>query len=347
MENEYTHIEKYEDSRAYREEYRDGILALMARRAKELEEERRKKVTPESMKENKEAYRAEFKKLLGWPLTEEHPTDVPEVRFFEEPIEGTQAVVRRTKIRLFDELWLYGLLFVPRNMKEGEKLPGVISQHGGLGTPELCSGLTGDSANYNDMTSRVLSYRAVVFAPQLLIWKKEDGEPDFDRPHIDQQLKMMGSSITAIEVFGIMRAIDYLQSRPDVDENRIGMVGLSYGGFYTLHAAAADPRIKSAISSCAYNDCTTFNINDWTFPQAAYTLLDAEIAGLVAPRALVLEAGDHDQLFDPKGAEKEFVFTKAFYAAEGAEDKVLLNVFDGPHELYKGSEDMDFFFANL
>ncbi len=72
--------------------------------------------------------------------------------------------IERIWIEVFSGLQSYGLLFVPHG---AGMHPLVISQHGGLGTPELTAGFFG-SANYSDMTRRVLRRGAVVFAPQAL-----------------------------------------------------------------------------------------------------------------------------------------------------------------------------------
>ena len=44
------------------------------------------------------------------------------------------------------------------------------------------------------------------------------------------------------------RALDYLESRPEIDSNRIGMIGYSMGGIMTFQLTAVDPRIKVSIS---------------------------------------------------------------------------------------------------
>jgi dipeptidyl aminopeptidase/acylaminoacyl peptidase len=49
-------------------------------------------------------------------------------------------------------------------------------------------------------------------------------------------------------------AIDYLESRADVDASRVGLMGVSLGGYYAPRAAAFEPRLKAAIANCgAYN----------------------------------------------------------------------------------------------
>src|SRR5205807_3281310 len=53
--------------------------------------------------------------------------------------------------------------------------------------------------------------------------------------------------------------IDYLESRPDVDASRVGLMGVSLGGYYAPRAAAFEPRLKAAIANCGgYNFVSHF-----------------------------------------------------------------------------------------
>ena len=139
-----------------------------------------------------------------------------------------------------------GLFF----QKDEKKRPLVIVQHGGLGTPEFISNFYDDTANYNHMLERVVQYDVHAFAPQLLIWSQEEYQLPFNRQEIDARLKRVGSSVTAVEVYGIMRILDWFEAQDYV--KNFGMVGLSYGGFYTLTTTALEPRIQSAVS-CSYH----------------------------------------------------------------------------------------------
>ena len=160
----------------------------------------------------------------------------------------------------------------------------VIAQHGGNGTPELLSGMFGSTHNYNDMLHRILKHGVHIFAPSLMIWSIYAYDAPFDRNAIDAKLKRVGSSITALEVYAIERAMDYYQATDYV--KNFGMCGLSYGGFYTLQTAAADTRIRSAISDAYFNERDRYPWPDWVFPSSAYLYDDAEIACLCYPRRL-------------------------------------------------------------
>lgn len=291
-----------------------------------------------------EGKRQAYYRMLGWPLTGYDPEGfVPKAEV--TPVaedEGIEILSVTVEVMPRHKMW--GLLF-----KNGsEKKPLVLSLHGGLGTPELCSSLyaTG-SANYNDQTQRLLERGVHVFAPQLLLWSKDDFHIDNCRASIDNRLKQLGGSITALEVYSMMRCIDVLAAADWADETRMGIVGLSYGGHYALFTAAADPRLKCCISSCFFNDRRTYDWNDWTWKNAARTLFDAEVGALVAPRTLCIQAADHDQLFDVEKARAEFKRLEAYYERMNCREKLLFEAFNGEHEFSKSDITLDLFFKNL
>ena len=124
----------------------------------------------------------------------------------------------RVQIQVFEGFKFYGLLF---KKNDGKRRPLVIAQHGGLGTPELCSTLfEGETSyNYNDMTQRILEYDVNVFAPQMLLWSIEEYGIDYNRAYIDAVLKMLGGSITALEIYCLQRSLDYFEGIHVRNEN--------------------------------------------------------------------------------------------------------------------------------
>jgi hypothetical protein len=295
-----------------------------------------------------ERYRGDFAAMLGLPLPS--PLDAPvdgaawlgEAQYKKIAEDGLGEIYRVT-VPVHGELTAYGLFFLP----EGEgPFPLVISQHGGQGTPEMTAGFF-DSSNYNDMTRRILRRGAAVFAPQLLLWEGGRFGPGFDRTMIDVRLKQLGTSITAVELAKIRRCLDSLLLRPDIDGGRVGMLGLSYGGFYTLFAAALDTRISVAVSSCFVNDRFANGWSDWTWTGSGNTFLDAEICGLVCPRPLYVEGGSRDELFAAEGFRSESGRAKRHYERLGIEERFRAVVFQGGHEFNPDDEPLDFLFRHL
>ena len=324
--------EEWEASKKTKEDYKNSLDELITRLQKDAEKQR--DVYIKDVFRDTERYRAEFREMLGWPLVRhEKPEEPPRARAELIAEEEDYKIVRMT-FEILDCVKLTGLYFEQK--KEGGR-PLVIVQHGGLGTPELISGIYGNTTNYNDMAERVLVRGADVFAPQLLLWDKKYEVP-FERASVDARLKRLGSSITAIEVYAIERILDFFQSRPRITS--FGMVGLSYGGFYTLFAAAADPRIRAAVSCSYFNSRDAQPWCDWTWQNAAYRFDDAEIAALVYPRRLWLQMGTNDNLFDYKVSRESFRRLEAM-AKEVGTDWVTYTEFDGVHEFCRDDAPLD------
>lgn len=346
-------IEYREDvsvSQSYRAEYLKCVNDYLAGARAASAGERAKFMLPEALMSRREEYRAEYRAMLGKPLTEYETLKNTPVKVLEDSFVACDGPteIRRMRLDVLNGFTMYGLLFLPRDRDSVTKeTPFLISQHGGAGTAESCSDFHGPN-NYNHQTARALSHGAVVFAPQLLLWNVEwsGGEP-YNRGALDNALKQVGSSITALEVFGIMRCLDYFVTQPYCNPDHIGIIGLSYGGFYTLMTTAADPRIRSAYASCSFNDKVKLGWSDWTWKNSANTFLDAEIAALVAPRYIAFDAGDRDELFGSENAKAEFARAKTYFAAMGMEDHIFLKTFDGVHELCPTDEALDFLFAHL
>jgi hypothetical protein len=297
--------------------------------------------SPEAYAASLGPYRRRFRAMLGWPLSQPLPEGAPDARttFVADDDLGR---IERVWIELFPNLELYGMLFVPPG--EGPRSL-VISQHGGLGTPELTAGFFG-SANYNDMTRRILRRGAVTFVPQLFRWDATYGrQPDV--AELDRQLKQLGGSIAAFEIYGLRRALDYLATRSEVDADRIGMAGLSYGGFFTLYTAAAEPRIAAALSSCFFNDRRRYGRRDWGFMHAANTFFDPQVAGLVCPRALYVEVAINDELLDVTSARPLAPKVRALYDRLGIPDRFIYHEHAGKHEFDPEDGGIDFLCAHL
>lgn len=133
----------------------------------------------------------------------------------------------------------------------------------------------------------------------------------------------LGETIAGWMVWDSMRAIDYLLTQPDVDPERIGVTGNSGGGLNTLFTAALDPRVRAAVVVGF-----TFEFNNWLkyggthctcthLPGMFRGMEWFEIAGLIAPRALMMLQGDHDGIFPISGARRAGHNTDAIYALTG------------------------------
>jgi dienelactone hydrolase len=160
-----------------------------------------------------------------------------------------------------------------------------------------------------------------------------------------------GFELLALDLWDGMRAIDYLQSRPEVDADRIGCIGLSFGGTMTAYLAALDERIKAAdvvcyLSTVRHDAITPRGRGNFCGSQFLRGLLTfgdvSTIAGLVAPQPMLAEIGERDTCFVVDDARRCYAEVAQVYAAAGAADRLWEDVFPGGHEL-GGRRTFDFF----
>ncbi len=318
----------------YRQEYLDGIHKFIRKRREVTNKERAE--FAEAILDNVEEYRKKYCDMLGYPLNIPFDeNDIPNVKkIFVAEEDGMK--IYRMQIEVIDDLWFYGLLFV---REDGKKRPFVIAQHGGTGTAEIASSMF-DSSNYNDMVQRTLKHDINVFAPQLLLWNTINYGIGYNREYIDSSLKQTGSSITALEIYAIRRCINYFSAEDYTDKDRIGMLGLSYGGHYTLYTSAVETRFKAALSCSFFNNRYSeaggeyyHSRPDWTWFGSGKTFLDGEIALLSYPRYLKVISGDKDPSFNVDEFKELVDKTNEIIKKKNKDSGWFAGeVFDGNHE---------------
>ncbi len=325
----------------YKTEYCDSIEKLANRRLEEAAEER--KFRAKWIADHPDKARSEFAEMLGWPLTENprQPLSTEKILLSEE--NGIRLY--RMKFQIFQGFFFYGLYFE----HVGKRLPLVLSQHGKWGTPEVCSDVIPlDETNYHHMSQRILQRGAHVFAPQMLLWQVESCGVNYDRDLLDAKLKQTGGSIVALELYCLRCCISYFSHQPETDKTRMGMVGLSYGGMYTLYAAALDTRLKAAFSCCYFSDRNVQLFPDWSWKNSAWKFMDSEIALLCRPRALFLAIATNDPGFLFKNGMREYERLCCQLQENGvAHEWLHFEVFEGVHEFCPDNSLLDAFFSAL
>jgi len=326
---------------AYRTTYLNSIKDVIAKR--EAETLGARELFLEQVMQNPEQYRDKLKQMFGWPLV----GDVSREFSAHEEFVAEDELCRIYRVTLDMEMGLkaYGILMLPTGV---EKPRVVIAQHGGSGTPEMISAFYDDRGqNYRNFSGRILHRGMAVYAPQMLLWNPDACGEKFDRVAIDAKLKQLGGSITALELFALSVATDYLHGREDLNCDEFSMAGLSYGGFYTILHTALDTRVKRACSSCWFNDRLAYSWADWTWFNSGFTFLDAEIAALIAPRRLYIEVADKDAVFDVTGAHGQASRLKKVYEQLGKENEFSFCVFSGGHEFNPEDTGFDFIWQDL
>ena len=148
-----------------------------------------------------------------------------------------------------------------------------------------------------------------------------------------------GYTPAGVEAWNCIRALDYLQSRDEVDDERIGATGRSGGGAYSWWISALDERIKVAVPVAGITDLTNHVVDgvveghcDCMFMVNTYRWDYATVAALVAPRPLLISNTDKDGIFPLDGVVRLHRQVRHIYNLYGAGDKFGLHITEGPHK---------------
>jgi len=150
---------------------------------------------------------------------------------------------------------------------------------------------------------------------------------------------LLGETMIGWRVYDVMRVIDYLEMRPEVDVGRVAVMGISGGGTTALFSSALDLRIKAAVVSGYFN---TFRDSIMSMPHCICNYIPSilkwaemyDIAGLIAPRPLFIESGMEDPIFPVEATKRAYEKIRKIYSIFGAEDKLDIEIFKGGHEFY-------------
>lgn len=148
-----------------------------------------------------------------------------------------------------------------------------------------------------------------------------------------------GYTPAGVEAWNCIRALDYLQSRPEVDGEKLGVTGRSGGGAYSWWIAALDERIKAAVPVAGITNLKNHVIDgvveghcDCMFMVNTYQWDYAQVAALVAPRPLLISNTDKDGIFPLDGVVDVYRSTMKIYDLYGVPQNLGLQITEGPHK---------------
>jgi len=149
----------------------------------------------------------------------------------------------------------------------------------------------------------------------------------------------LGEPLMGQRVSDLMQFVDYALGRKDVDRRRIVITGNSGGGMMSLFTAAADPRITAAAPSCYFSSFASSilamrHCNCNYVPNLQKVAEMSDLAGLIAPRPLLLICGTKDPIFPIDAAREGFVKVRRIYADAGKVDNVEMYEGPGGHRYY-------------
>ena len=342
MTKEY-YKEEIEKDTPQRQAYVDGLKDFLEQKKSEAKKNRAKFISPKRYRKNPEKYRKVFMQTLGFPLTEKKTA--AKLISKTKVTEDERVTVYRMQFSVFGKVKFYGIYLEQKN--QAETTPFVLSLHGGGGTPEVCASMHLDSDVYHHLARRCVEKGASVFCPQLLLWDKNLYGNEYDRVDTDAKLRQLGGSITALETLFLSQTIDYFIEEEKINREKIGVVGLSYGGMYALCLAACDLRIKACCSSSWFNDRFQYSWADWSYFGAQNKFTDAEVAALICPRRLILCIGDKDCMFDSAKSKQEAEKTAEYYAEWKKQYEFIFYIYQADHEFDREDKGIEYLWEGL
>lgn len=269
----------------------------------------RNTTSPENYRKSVRENRKRFREIIGVRDERVPCDDLELVATWSVPaLVGRNDAFRAYAVRwpVLKGVWSEGLLLEPSSP---EPIANVVAVPDAEQTPEMICGLTVGVPAAAQFARRLAESGCRVLVPVIIdrgheFSVAEGGERQTRITHRELLYRAafeMGRHVIGYEVQKILAAVDWLtsQSRP----GRVGVLGYGEGGLLAMYAAAVEPRIDVAGVSGYFDSRQQL----WREPldRNVFGLLeqfgDAEIASLIAPRKLVVEASAVPAVTIPPG----------------------------------------------
>ena len=253
---------------------------------------------------------------------------------------------------VFPDVFAYGVLLVPKDLKEGEKRPVVVCQHGLEGRPTDV--FLGDHGAYHDFAAKLCERGFITFAPQNIYIFQDRFRT------LQRKANAVGKTLFSVMVPQHQQIVNWLKSQPNVDPDRIAFYGLSYGGKSAMRIPALVTDYCLSICSADFNEWVLKNASTrhnfsyvWTGEYEIFefdlgsTFNYAEMAALICPRPFMVERGHFDGVGEDEWVAYEFAKIRHLYSAKlGIGDRAEIEWFVGPHTI-NGKGTFDFLHKHL
>jgi hypothetical protein len=242
---------------------------------------------------------------------------------------------------VYPDVFAYGILLLPKDVKDGECRPVVVCQHGLEGRPQDVADPKVNNPSYNQYACRLAERGFITYAPQ----NPYIGQDKFRV--LQRKLNPLKKSLFAVIVRQHERTLEWLSSLPFVDPQRIAFYGLSYGGKTAMRVPALLDQYCLSICSADYNEWIWKNASmrhrySYLFT-GEYEMFEfdlgntfnyAELSWLICPRPFMVERGHHDGVAPDEWVAYEYARTRRRYDLLGIGDRTEMEVFNGPHTIH-------------
>ncbi len=271
------------------------------------------------------------------------PASLPANPRSRQILESTKWIGHEVVLDVWPEVFAWGILLVPKDLKQGERRPVVVCQHGLEGVP--MDTVTRDPKAqafqyYKGFSAELADRGFIVFAPH----NPYRGQDAFRV--LQRKANPLGRSLFSVITGQHNRIIDWLETLPFVDQKRIGFYGLSYGGKTAMRVPALVGRYALSICSADFNEWIKKNVtvdarHSYMFTgeyemfeyNLGHTFNYAEMGALIAPRPFMVERGHNDGVAPDEWVAHEYAKVRRIFAYLGIADRTEIEFFNGPHTI--------------
>lgn len=289
--------------------------------------------TREDWESRREVYRRQLKEMLGldpWP----EKTDLRPV--ITGKTEHDEFTVERLHFQSRPGLYVTGNLYLPKNLDKPAPTILYVCGHAVVKKDGVSFG---NKAGYQHHGAWFARNGYVCLTIDTLQLGEIEGLHHGTYRDGMWWWNSRGYTPAGVEAWDCVRALDYLETRPEVDKERIGVTGRSGGGAYSWWIAALDERIKVAVPVAGITDLENHVVDgtveghcDCMFMVNTYRWDYAQVAALVAPRPLLISNTDKDGIFPLEGVVRVHEKVRRIYKLYGAEKNLGLQITEGPHK---------------
>ena len=290
-------------------------------------------ITPENWSEKQATMRRQLQNMLGldpWPARGDlHPV-------ITGTAQGDGYIIEKLHFQSLPGLYVTANLYRPTEVKE--PLPAILYVCGHANVVENGVSL-GNKTGYQHHGIWFARHGYVCIVLDTIQLGEIRGEHHGTYKFGRWWWAARGYTPAGVEAWNGIRALDYLETRPEVDRTRFGVTGRSGGGAYSWWIAALDDRIKVAVPVAGITtlknhvldgaieghcDCMFMvNTERWDFDR---------VAALIAPRPLLISNTDKDDIFPLDGVVQIHDRTRALYRKLGKEANIGIHLTEGPHK---------------
>jgi len=278
-----------------------------------------------------------WEEVIGRLPAASRPADPRTRLIYDAPkFKGYEVV-----LDVWPDVFAYGILLVPKDIKAGERRPVVVCQHGLEGRPQDVADPKVDSHFYHHFAATLADEGFVTYSPQ----NPYIGE---DRFRIIQRMgHPLKLALYSFIIGQHEQTLNWLAELSFVDPQRIGFYGLSYGGKTAVRVPPFLDRYALSICSGDFNEWvwkTTNVLTKYSYLLwGEYDMYEfnfanvvnyGELANLMAPRPFMVERGHDDGVGMDEWISFEYAKVRRFYDAMGVHDNTAIEFFNGPHTIH-------------